>query len=541
MGLDQWLEKAKKDGIVKDKSSNKPPKEEKKEVNMASSPTKGAVRIVEDEKGYEWAITKRGLRFPLAIPVKKLKRGNCIRALDIEDILHNRFGSEYPCVKVWIDSLRSESTKRQYGGGLLYFCMACDISPKEFADLWETIEKQNQARKMATNYILPFIRTKPHFAVRTTKALKSFFRRTTGFPLPLDSGPSGALEVKVEDTEQFEQTRFNYGTHDEMREHMDRLLKVGATDLKHEVALTFLAKAGLRRNTVDHLKIKHVQDIITMEDETGTKEELLCLTVTGYNPRTDEGICEKTHHYKFPKLLDAEGQPRGYYTFLARDALKLFRRFMAVYHSNSKPDDLLFPSTMGGSFAKNLLVKYKRRVKLAGYPAKIMRLHDLRWMFDELAHEVLKANRAEMLAGHKLKGVQEHYQKRNKLDLAKDYLKINFKLSVESLKKRWKEDQEREEKKKLETKPKEPEAPRIETPVLPTEIAKPQATVESVREEVHEKLERILKPAPKHCLRGKTFGVRDTDAYCHNVCSQQSPTEYKACQELREEQPNLFA
>lgn len=578
MSLEKWLAEAKKDGVINEVENNPSnnPQEEKKvmEVESAgSSPAKKENKIITDDRDFQWVITPRGLKFPLGLDTHIRAKGGRLSSLAEEDRVYNRFGSLYPCVQVWLDSMRSKSTKEQYSLSLRNFCIDNDISPKEFANLWQTIEDQNKARMLATNYILPFIRTKANYAAQTIKGLKSFFRKTTGFILNLDTSRGGALEIKTEDKEPSERPRFNYGTYDEMREHLDRLINIGSRDIQDQVALAILGKAGLRDGTLNHFRVKDVQDIIEVEKpETGEKVELLCLTITGK-------ICEKTKHYNFPKLVDDPEQRRGYYTYLAGDSLMLFKKFMQLYHRNSDQNDLLFKSKEGGKFRDSLRIRYLRRVVLAGYPEGKLRLHDLRAIFDELAHEALKKNRAEMLAGHLLKRVEEAYQKRKKLDCARDYLQIDFKLSEESIIKRWREKLEREEARRLEEEQKalekvepievptsieapthegwqtpqmteqtlphkEPSPQRIGPPQLPKETVTmtKSVTVQKVREHMKPTLERVLKPAPKrNCLRSMTFGPNDTDIYCHDVCSQKYPTEYKACQELQQENPELFA
>ena len=418
--LDDWFKMAKEDELIEDNPTSKP---QIKETPKRWDATSQKQNVEKDG----WIITPRGLRFPTVLPkiFNDKKGGKSYASRGKEFLFYNRFAQEYPEVRKWLDALKSDGTRREYARGLLDFCIETDVAPKEFGELWHTIEQQNNAKVTATRYIQGYLNN-PSKAARSIKALKSFFRfYSGGFILPLDT--QGVLAV---DRTTVEKPQYAWGTHDDIREKMAEIIPLCSRDLRDQFGLTLLYRSSVRDNVLNHIKVKHVQDIIEVDGE-----ELLCLTVTGYNPETDEGLCEKTKHYKFPRLKDAEGQPRGYYTFIARDALVLFKTFMDKYHRNSKPDDKLFVfKGESNNFRDKLHMHFNNRLKTSRFPKKLIVLHQFRANFNDLAMEALKENRAKMLSGHKLKGVEEHYQKRNKIQCAKDYLKIKFLPTPESLK-----------------------------------------------------------------------------------------------------------
>lgn len=533
VSLEKWLKDAKKDGLVKDGPSKGSIKMEVK--NEGSTPSKKENKTITDAQGYKWLVTPRGFKYPL--PSVMTRKEGLYAKLPKNLRRYERFGTEHPCIQEWLNTIRAEGTKGNYARALLRFCVAKDISPKEFGDLHTTIDGQREAKTMATKYILPLVTSNPFESLRATKALRSFFwAYSGGFPLPLDLRK---LKPREEDKTPFEKTKFYYGPRDEMREHMKRMIDIGSRDLRDTVALTLLFRAGLRGNTLNHFKVKNVQDIIKLEhpEKEGVTVELLCLTIIGYNKKTGEGICEKTAHYPFPPLIDSPGQPKGYYTFLGGSALELFRNFMVTYHKNSAPNDHLFVQKKGGSFQKSLRNRFKQRIVNSGvYPERgtnkdptLIRLHDFRWIFGELASENLSQQRAEMLAGHKLKGVMEHYRKRTKKVCGQDYLKIKFEITTDYLKEKWlkelAEQKEQEEEKFKETIIEEPLEQPETMPKVPTMPSELNAFV--------------LHSAPKKCLRELDFTHAKDNSYC-KVCMQTHQAEYEACQELRKERPDLF-
>ena len=499
VSLEEWIKKAQKDGIVKEDVNM--------EENKGSIPLKNEHEYFTDEDGYTWIKTSKGLNFPLG--KRRNRRGK--RGFQKCKLLYERFAQEYPIVAKWLNRIQSSSTKRAYATGLLKFCRETDTSPKEFADLWRTIESQTKAKVMVTQYVQTIMRDNPLMAEHVIKATKNFFRITSGgFKLPLDTGKGGALYISNALREAHEKRRYSFASNDEMREGLQTMLPIMSRDLKDLMAVTLLYRAGVRDSVLSKLRVKHTQDRFIINDV-----EILCLTITGE-------LDGKIKYYNFPRLLDSPGQPRGYYTYLAGDSLELFDRFMERYHKNSTPNKLLFADYEDQFYVICLARRVKRNLEKAGYPEKEIWLHQLRSYFEILAHEVLKRNRAEMLGGHLLKGPQEHYQKRNKIECGKDYLKIQFISSAKFLKAKW--------LKELETKK------LLEEEKLKRKIEQPQPVTPQVESQ---KETFVLGPTPKECLRGLNFKHERDNSLCKQ-CMQTRAQEYQACQELKEERSELF-
>lgn len=565
--LGEWLEKAKKDGLVKSNTDTSKKKVEK-EVNAGSSPARKEYKEFTDEDGFKWVLTPRGLKFPIRT---KVKRRNILFISFKGKRLHERFRDAYPEIQKWMNTLsKTSTTYHTYPTAFLSFCIDNDITPKEFGEHYKTREKEREAKRIVTAYIQSFMIAKPNRATQMMKASKSFYRIYSGGEV-LSLDLKGALKIPLSAFEKTEKPQFAYGSRDEMREKLAHMIPIASRDLKDEMALIILYRTGVRNNVLNSLKIKDVQDRFTVEDPiTKQPTEVLCLTITG-------DLDKKIRNYNFPRLLDAEGQPRGYYTYLAKDSLEMFDRFMQTYHRNSDLETALFSQPMGGNFVSHLILRFKNRLRKAGYPADTITLHQFRKNFSEVAHESVEDNKAEMLSGHLLKGPQEHYQKRNKIDLAKEYLKIKFTPSdsIEDLKQKFLEEQrERLAKEqrigKLEVTiekaglavPKEAPAswkPPTFTEVRPSlEEAPPIPTVSPVqqqKDDIHKIQERIsekakkeekkpieipLGPAPKACLRGLSFSKATDDSYCHELCARGYSSQYKACQEAKSESPELF-
>lgn len=135
--------------------------------------------------------------------------------------------------------------------------------------------------------------------------------------------------------------------------------------------------------------------------------------------------------------------------------------------------------------------------------------------------------------GHVLTGSRENYADRDSIELAKEYLKIDFEPPLKSLKRKFLiEQQKREEMedtiKKVESRPIPP------TPIKPI----PHTIQEKASIKPNSKLP--IGPPPKYCLRNLSFTHATDDSYCHETCIKATPTKYKACQEVKAENPELF-
>lgn len=419
-------------------------------------------KVNKDEKGDLWTTTPRGLRFPKA----KKRNHQGFERLPYERTTLGRFCAMYPEVSEWLESFESFGTKDLYGNSLRRFCVFTDMTPKEFGELWRSTEDMVKARQLVTKYIRLLARESPAKANNTVMALKSFFRiYSSGFQLPLDTARGGALEIKESIKAKFRRIKYNWGELAEFKKKVKGIIGT-IPYLQKRTAITFLYRTGVRNNVLDHITVGDVQDYIEINET-----KILCLTIT---PKLD---------FKLRNLvMRLPTGETGYYTFLAGNGLELFKRYMEQHHANSPMDKPLFrhkPKRRMGKllsspkYTPNLRDWFNGHLERIGYPSKQIWLHHLRALFNQLAHTYCETNRAEFLSGHKLKGVQEHYQWRNKNDLAKEYLKINFEPKTEEEARLTKKVQDVEERlKKLEG---VEESIVPETPKTPEQPTQPKA------------------------------------------------------------------
>lgn len=366
-------------------------------------------KIEEDKDGLLWVTTPRGLQFPHAT---RLGTKVCEK-LEKNKNVHYRFMTLYPCVKEWLETFESDASKRGYATSLLDFCIFSDMTPKEFGELWRTTDNILKARAIATKWVRSRVKISANKAYAGACALKSFFRiYSSGFLLPLDTKRGGAVEIKESQKAKSERDRYDWGPPEQFKQTMNAIF-ANTDDLRRLTALTMLYRSGVRNNVLDHITVGDMQEVIQINGE-----QLLCLTITG---RLD-------HKLRNVKMKLSTGKT-GYYTYIARDGLELVKHFMKGYHSNSRMNTPVFRHSHGQPstrYVPSFRASFKRTCKALELPYKDMWLHQIRGLFNELAHKHCEPNKAELLTGHKLPGVQEHYQKRHKTELAVEYLKINF-------------------------------------------------------------------------------------------------------------------
>jgi len=388
------------------KEKNVTPKENnsKKEIEMNSL------------KDYEMT-TPRGLVFPCHPQHWEDKKRHGIKKMAGDSItpilLHKHFEKLYPEIEEWGKSFSGVEGSRHNFRALLLFCIAKDVTPKEFGELWHDQDEIIKARNLATSYITTIDNI--NLKRKSINALKSFYRfYTKGFRLPLDTRKGGACYISIREKREQAKTRYSWGTLEEIRRKVTEIINT-AKSLEDKTIFTILYRTGVRRNVIQHLKIKHVQEYIEVDNQ-----KLLVLTITGK-------LDKKVANYNFPLLKDS--QQYGYYTYLAGDGLTLFKRFLEVHHKNSKMEDYVFFKDYAykrRSAVQLLLHRFQWCVKKRGYPEKQIWLHQLRSLFEQLGDENLKVNQIEFLAGHILRGSQKSYKWQNKIDSARLYLKIQF-------------------------------------------------------------------------------------------------------------------
>jgi len=353
-------------------------------------------------------ITSRGLKFPKPCHGTPLER-------HAAGIQHERFGEMYPEVAQWLTRYESDGTKKTYASALLYFCIDRDITPREFGELWHNTDDMVKARNLVTDYVQSIMIEDPGKARAIILSTKSFFRfYSKGFRLPLDTGQGGACEIPLSVIRKKKKVRYDWGSLDTVRTVANKLIDQMKT-LRDQTILTILYRCGFRDNVLNSLKLSDVKDYLKINDEN-----LLCLTITPELDKKQRGIELTLPNGKY-----------GYYTYLAGDGLGLLNSYLeSDWCSWKGADDLVFSSEFQGRRTKakwvqcNFQNRFSKRVKDLGYVG--IWPHQFRGLFNQLAHEVLKKNQAEFLTGHKLTGVQESYQWRNKEDLAIAYLKIRF-------------------------------------------------------------------------------------------------------------------
>jgi len=353
-------------------------------------------------------ITSRGLKFPKpchGTAIEKRKAG----------VLNEKFAEIYPCVDQWLSRYESQATKKVYGNALLHFCIESDITPNEFGELWHSTDDILKARNLATDYVQKTMIENVTKAQAAILATKSFFRfYSKGFHLPLDTAKGGACTIPLSIMRKTRKQRYNWGTLDDVRKIANKLIDQ-MTTLKDQTILTMLYRCGFRINVLNSLTIEHLKDYMKLDNQN-----LLCLTITPELDNKLRGI----------ELTLPNGE-YGYYTYLAGDGLGLLHSYLESDDCSWKSSkDIVFSIMRNGKITKakwiqaNFNTRFRTRLIQLGHEG--IWPHQFRGLFNQLAHEVLRSNQAEFLTGHKLKGVQESYQWRNKEDLARAYLKIKF-------------------------------------------------------------------------------------------------------------------
>ena len=510
-------------------------------------------------------IPKGCIRTPRGNVFPALHTGRFKKATNENNIQERRFDNAvrmFPLIDDWVKAISSsKGTQSIYATNFIDFCIEEDIRPDEFGSLIHGDEEQDKAIDLASHYIQKLLRNKKiNRATEAIKSLKSFYRfaskgRKT---LNLDTQRGGVIRIKSEDKEMVERPRTAWGTAEDMRIAMFNIC--GHTrDHCDRMAITFLHRTGCRTNVLTHLKIKHIQNRYKEQNPiTGEQQEILCLTVIGYNPTTKEGLCEKTFHYGLPRLEDDPEGRHGYYTFLAGDSLELLDQFLKEYHQNPQPEDYVFYNIGKNKSDKPLAtdklnLRFKTIAKSLGYNPKKIWLHQLK----EIATTIIESSlsregsfRAEFLTGHKLDKVKEHYHKRNKKADGQAYLTVQW--LPEDKDARIKELEhilavKDEEVKKVETKPEpqlEPEKPSESEPsksepITPIQVMQntpvvkePETTIapnEPAKEQISNKTVSFHRKL-RACLKADAYVLIDENC---DKCRSETSKVYVDCYKRR--------
>jgi len=524
VSLEKWLNDAKKDGLVNDTPSIESHEGEVMEVSEGSSPSKTNVQAM-----------LQALKIEKPIGLKM------IRATKGKSTLKNLM-QKFPCCNKWLRG-KPDSTGKHYACGLLDCCIAMNMLPTEYGELCK--KDLDRARDLVWEHIEE-ISLNPdsfHKALNMLKAVKSFCRSyTKGHKLPFDSQKGGPHRLKGNKHRE----KFRFGTIDQTREILFRLID-NAHCLRDETIITLDLNTGMRANCFESLKWKDFKHVIKIGDK-----ELIVLKITD---QIDQKLQEANIDF--------------YYSFVTNHALTTFRKYEQTHRGKQTDDDYVFYNNAMkvikvhsvSCIFKRLVDRLVERTVIEKDPKVKLSFHDIRRAFRKFVRNspIQDDDFKEFIMGHVLKGSREAYAERDPLELGKEYLKIDFEPPIESLKRKFKVLLMKKEAEGLIDRKdgtmlrkrlakdisdlEQPTSPPIVQPTVqptPLEIAEePQLPTTLQIEQATD--EFVLGPPPKHCLRNIAFNptyVRD-NSYCR-VCKKTHLAEYRACMELREENPELF-
>lgn len=294
MSVDKWIERAKKNGILK---------EEKEVKNMGSSPMKKEPRDIlpkprKQRKG-EW----RGAR----------------NALD-------QFLEMCPLVKRWLTPKRTRSARESYGWPFLTFCIEANIMPKDFGELYHTHKEVIEARDLVWSVCVSFMeQDRNHYALAIRKVCKAFYRWYTkaDAELPFDSTPGGFHYIPSGK----ERAAYDWGTVEESKELFSNILNF-APDLMYRTICMLDFVTGWRANVYESLKWKH---FATPGIKNINGEEVLIVKIT------------KDEDDKQAKAL------KYYWSFIRGEALAVFRSYEKFHKGDKGLEDPVFYYLQGTS------------------------------------------------------------------------------------------------------------------------------------------------------------------------------------------------
>ena len=329
------------------------------------------------------------------MPVDRNK--NTGRFIALGQSAYEVFMEKHPVVKDWLIN-RVEGTRMQYGGLLLHFCEAMDISPKKFSEMGRL-----EARNAAWSYVKGFVGRSNSKARNTLAALKSFYRNKDGEILRFDASRGGKHYIpKRRKRASLERVP----SKSEMYQIVD-----AANNIRDRAILLFIFQSGVRVNTLCNLRFKHVKNQVYPKNQDNPKIPL-SLKIT------DE-IDTKLKGYDLP----------FYHTFLQGEAVEALRAYCNKSHKDGVEDTPLFYSALGNPIGKHTAWEIvKRCVKRAGFNPDEVWTHTIRRVFRHvLRHSGLANDFQEALMGHRLPGSTENYFSRNRPEeIALEYMKVNF-------------------------------------------------------------------------------------------------------------------
>jgi len=310
------------------------------------------------------------------------------------------FVENHQVVKDWLLN-KPEGTREHYGAALYTFNEDTGISPETFQNM-----PRLEARDAVWNYIKPFVGVKNSRAKNFLAALKCFYRNKDGETLPFDSRRGGKHYIP--------KRRVKASIEYVPNKSEMYLIIEGAHTVRDKALLLFLFQSGVRVNTIEHLKFKHVKKQLYPEPQIP-----LMLKIT-------DDIDTKLRGYDLP----------FYYTFLQGEAVETLKTYCDKFHKKGvdADDTPLFYSKLGNSLDQNSVWEIvKKCTKRAGLDPSTIWTHTLRRAFKDVVRKSSIGDNdfKEALMGHRLEGSQENYFSRNRPeDVAREYMKIDFSRNV---------------------------------------------------------------------------------------------------------------
>jgi len=301
-------------------------------------------------------------------------------------------------VQAWLDNVAYGHSKSRYTAYYYqhYFKRFCDFiecTPQQILDDYENSNERQFKRKygqLVRAYISNVSNGK--YAAATVTAMitpiKSFFKYND---LPLGYIPSGTMKV-------------TYHNRDITREEILEIMKI--SNPRERAFYCVMAQSGLRPNTLCSLKLKHVENLMTVKEGKSCR-----ITV--------------------PSEI-TKGGYHGYFSFIGPESVKHLKTYL-LKRRKAKPDDYLFASygsdkKLNPKSISNIFARTVERLKDSGVMSfnqkkegkpREVRLYSLRkWFRKQAGHA--GSDFVNFWMGHSL-GVDAHYFSRDPEHHRKQY------------------------------------------------------------------------------------------------------------------------
>jgi len=327
---------------------------------------------------------------------------------------------EYPEIKKWISSYRSQTTRKNYLVGLSILLKELRITPRELLDM-HPVELREKAWEIIKKLIAQEKYQYANFLKYSLKSFYNFFKEEEVFkwkkrvhrvPRPIKY-----------------KHRKHIPTHEEVWSLID------SATLKTQAMISLMYSCGLGPDALTRLKYGHVKHLLQAEDYP------VEITI-------DETI--------YPKRFVGTFNVNFYKVLIDRDHVAIIKRYLEEYHKDSTDDTPLFYTRED----KNKPIRANsvyRAIKRAMRKNPLLRdvevypylLRDS--YYNRLVEGGMSDIHREYLMGHNL-GIRQHYYDIYREEIKEQYKQCNFNRGtkinreVEKLKK----ELEEERKKRLE-------------------------------------------------------------------------------------------